>query len=182
MATLAYAVASKFRAELDRAAQSGDQIMLLPGKGLCIGESPFQPRAVFDFSEERFVGIGEAAKIAPTSISQRRTGQFEVLLEGKMLSSNSLKALLMDFLTEIESAHPGTWEALTKVKARTRRIISRSKEDLFDSPHLVDDFAVPIGSGWYTNTNNSKQQVARWLEEATKAAGLVWGRDVTARL
>jgi hypothetical protein len=185
MATTEFVSASEFALALESAAGSGDCLMLVPHVGICLANNPFQPLQRFDFQTEMFVPIaigGGSAKAIISGETTRRTGEFEVSLLGQTIRSGSLKSLLAKFLQEIERHRPGTLSSLTEVKARTRRIVARKKEDLFDNPHLAEGFSEPLGNGWFVNTNNSKQQVQRWLEEATKAGGLEWGKDVVPRL
>jgi hypothetical protein len=68
------------------------------------------------------------------------------------------------------------------VEKRDVRHVARSPEQVH--PHRPDlrGYTVPIGTGWFVNTNISNKQKAMILRAACEAAGLVFGRDLQIEL
>lgn len=109
--------------------------------------------------------------VSPPSLSGRRTGNFSLILEGKLHYAKSQRELLRDGLQAIERARPGTLEKLSMEKARTKRPVSRRREGLYEDVKLAKH-ADQIEGGWWVATNNSFSEVEKYLRRAAYHAGL----------
>ncbi|OFX05593.1 MAG: hypothetical protein A3E78_05960 [Alphaproteobacteria bacterium RIFCSPHIGHO2_12_FULL_63_12] len=86
--------------------------------------------------------------------------------------------LLEAVLLYLESVHPGTLHELSRIKPRTRRIVARRADDLFDQKHLADK-SRRIEGGWWMGTNNSASETRNWIKRACQIAGIDPITDVT---
>ena len=102
----------------------------------------------------------------------RRTGVYAIDLNGDRASYPNLRSLLMGTLRRLSERDGGFLDRLAGEKARTRRVVARSPDALFDKPGLADRYAAELADGWWVNTNNSKEQTKRWLIAAVRCAGL----------
>ncbi len=174
-------------------------VRILSDTKIGIGSDALSPSIVIDFLAETTAGPSEALEpkkapiVAPTSSpavqvmppdapsgalswKDRLTKNwFE--LQGKKTRCSSVKEILLRGLQAIETERPGTLEKLSQIKKRTKRIVARDRNSLFESPHLVQDHSSQIPSRWWVGTNNSSQEVKSWLRQAVECAGLRWDAD-----
>jgi hypothetical protein len=162
---------------------------VLSSARLAMGKDPLKPTHVIDFSTEavapfdptKFKSDEPVELIASAdrvSLSSRRSGSFWFELLGKQRSEfGSLRDLLRGALLEIEKARPGTLDELSQMKPRSKRIVARDPRNLFAKEKMAENFAKPLGEGWFYGTNNSRQETEDWLRRACKCAGLKWGVD-----
>ena len=101
----------------------------------------------------------------------RRTGDFSLILEGRLLSAPSQRALLLVGLRHIERIRPGTLDKLASEKARTKRVVARRRESLYGRPQLLKH-AEQIEGVWWVATNNSFGEVQKFIRRAAFHAGL----------
>jgi len=112
----------------------------------------------------------------------RRGGDYWYEIDGHRTNCTSLKELLSGGLLTLEHARPGTIEKLSHVKPRSRRIVAREPEGLFDKRHLAKEYAERLMDGWWYGTNNSALETNTWLERACAFSGLKWGVDFKTNL
>lgn len=154
---------------------------------IAVGAVPLQAQYLVDLGTEE-VRNCDAMSVTQTTHSPllsshtrsrllRRGGKYLFELQGAAVECGSLRELLRKGLLAIEEKRPGMLDALTKEKARTKRIVARRKDDLFEDPELVSKFADKLADGWWYGTNNSAQETRRWLKRACELAKLQWGRD-----
>jgi len=108
----------------------------------------------------------------------RRSGTYSIEVKDKRVECSSLKEGLATALREIEKIRPGTLEALSLIKPRSKRIVARNPSDLFDQPELSEKYAEQLSDGWWYGTNNSAQETTAWLKRACQIAKLLWNSDV----
>jgi hypothetical protein len=167
--------------------QSAMHVQIL-GDRLVFGVNPSQPSHMIDFSGERVVPYKASASPPALGSSDnairndgaritRRSGEYWFEIRGKRTECGSLKELLAEALKGLERAKPGTLEQLSRIRGRSRRIVSHDANRLFDKPHLVKDHAEKLGNGWYYGTNNSARETGVWIQRAVECAGLVPGTD-----
>jgi hypothetical protein len=148
------------------------------------GEYP-NPAWRYDFAAEAAVAVEAVApqKPARTSLlgsAKRITELHEFEVLGATFLVGSQKQLLVEALRRIEEARPGTLDQLSKKKRRTKRVVSRSREALYDTPHKPSH-SQEIPGGFFVATNNSYPEAMSFLREAVRIAGLTWGIDVMVR-
>jgi hypothetical protein len=168
---------------------------------LAVGADPLNPSAVIDLAKEKIVPFSEesikAPEIAPAIPvgtraniaivpdwrASRRGGEYWYELKDQRADFRSLKDLLGGALLAFETASPGTLEKLSHIKPRSRRIVSRDPNQLFDKGHLAKEYAEKLGNdGWFYGTNNSAHETSAWLERACSCAGFGWGVDFKTNL
>lgn len=101
----------------------------------------------------------------------RRTGNFALVLEGKIIPARSQRALLLGALQAIERTRPGTMDKLAAEKGRTKRPVARRRELLYEDVKL-SKYAEQIEGGWWVATNNSFPEVEKFIRRAAFHAGL----------
>jgi hypothetical protein len=184
MASLSFISASKL-VELVQSANKGSQmyVRVVSGNRLALGSDPMNPTISIDLSRET---VGPYGKPEPELQSgprvTRRSGEYWFEIKGKRHEVSSLGELLGKGLREIEAARPGTLEKLSHHKGRTKRIVSRDRNALFDTKHLADKHAVKLVDGWWYGTNNSSGETENWLKRACEHAGLKWGENFKTKL
>jgi hypothetical protein len=195
MASLAFISASKLVELLKSSDPERKMYVSIMGTNrLALGADPLQPSSVIDLSRET---IGEfAASEAGQSRSSpqteepkfnaskitRRSGDYSFEIKGKKTECGSLKELLAGGLAALERAKPGTLENLSRIRGRSRRIVARDANLLYDKPHLVSEYAERLANGWFYGTNNSARETNVWLQRASECAGFKWGADFSTNL
>jgi hypothetical protein len=201
MANMSFIAAAKLVELLATAdAQRNMYVRMLDTDRLAIGVDPFRPTQVIDFSKEQ---IGPWAPGELNAVSQqynvsspasapvdniegpritRRTGAYWFEIAGRRVECSSLKDLLAEGLRALEGACPGTFEKLSLMKPRSRRIVARDPKDLFDKGHLTQRYAERLVDGWWYGTNNSNPETNTWLQRACSCSGLKWDEDFKTSL
>ncbi|MYJ71368.1 MAG: hypothetical protein F4092_06280 [Rhodospirillaceae bacterium] len=111
-----------------------------------------------------------------TSKSSRRTGTYAFNLIGERVEAGSLKAAYVTCLRKLSDLDAQLLERLSKVVIKTRRIVAKKPEDLYlRSPQLAEKYAAQFKDSWWIDTNLSRPQVEKRLEEACKLLGLKFG-------
>jgi hypothetical protein len=161
---------------------------------LVLGTNPFQPTNVIDFSgeivrplEDRDVGRQGPPQPEPALIPRRRlsrqgSGKYLLEIDDNTTEYMSLKEMLAGGLRTLEKRKPGTLDRLAAVKPRSKRIVAREPQGLFDQQALAKDYAEKLMEGWWYGTNNSADETNTWLKRACELAGLKWGKDVSTSL
>lgn len=192
MAQISYVSADKLISALRGVGPEKEVAVAISGDGtLVAGRDLKCLDKRFDFVSENFEQI--ASQPRPQSIRSnatpstveprlqgigRASGLYTVEINGSARSYPNLKNLLADTVTILGSEVPGFMDRLQSEKARSRRLVSRKREELFDKQHLARDHAIQLENGWWLNTNNSKDQVRRWLNVIARCANLSWNRDI----
>jgi hypothetical protein len=97
-----------------------------------------------------------------THRTSRTSGKYLLNFKGRTIECRSLSGLLAESLKAIEAHKKGTLEKLSSIKPRTKRIVSRDRNALFDQ--------------------RSAEETKTWLKRASELAGLHWGRDFSISL
>jgi hypothetical protein len=184
---------------LQTAENRGGKFVCIKDDRILLGENPLHPDLEIDFGSDKIsardtsaingtqAGIGQPKPQEPNAAQSlgfrtRVRGAHWFVLLGERSECRSVKDLFLSALKSLETKRPGTFEKLSHVKKRTKRIISRNRTALFEKQHLVEDYSLQIADGWWVGTNNSSQEVESWLRQAIECAGLQWGRDFTCSL
>jgi hypothetical protein len=156
------------------------------GERVVLGVNPLQPTHMIDFSNERVIPYtAPVSQRSPSSGASptngvkfsRRSGDYWFEIKGKRTECRSLKELLAEALKSLERAKPGTLDQLSRIRGRSRRIVARDANQLFDKPHLVKEYGEKLSSGWFYGTNNSARETCVWLQRGAECAGLALGSD-----
>lgn len=174
-------------------------VRLIGANRLALGVDPLRPTHIIDLSNERVgpydssdsAGIPEVPfspfTVEPQQKSDnvkimRRSGDYWFEINGSREECMSLKELLSGGLRALEQARPGTLEKLSNIKLRTRRIVARDRNELFDRAHLTKEYSEKLTDGWWFGTNNSANETNAWLRRACSCAGLKWGEKFKTSL
>jgi hypothetical protein len=195
MATLSFISASKL-VDLLKATDSHREmhVRVLSANKLALGADPIQPTHVIDLSKEKVsiydpASSSRPATAAPVGVATfdqpklragkmtRRSGDHWFEFNGHRTECRSLKELLAEGLKSIEKSKPGTLEKLSRIKPRSRRIVAREPKQLFESEHLIRDYAEKLTNDWWYGTNNSAAETDAWLERACTYADFKWGTE-----
>jgi hypothetical protein len=194
MASLSFISATKLADLLRSADPKKDMYAQVRDDRLVLGNDPLKPTNVIDFSKESIApyamsGVQPASRGSPNEAPRvngakfaRRSGDYWFEIKGKRIECGSLKNLLAEALKSLERTKPGTLDNLSRIRGRSRRIVARDANQLFDKPHLVREYADKLLNGWYYGTNNSARETNVWLQRAAECAGLDWGRDFVSSL
>jgi hypothetical protein len=176
---------------LKTADESGNMhVRVLTVNQLALGADPLNPTSIIDFSKEAVRPISSQDTQAEVQARDRnaarrvsrKTGKYRLDVKGNTIECGSLKDLLAEGLRALERHRRGTLEKLSAIKPRTKRIVAREAQRLFDQPELAEKYAEPLMDGWWYGTNNSADETNTWLRRGADLAGLEWGRDLTTSL
>lgn len=157
---------------------------------LVAGTNPVAPDFYFDFDTERFEPLKAAARARKDNVRDmpiidaveldtgRATGLYTVEVRGKARSYKNLKQALRETVLLLSENDDLFLENVARERARTRGLVSRNRDALFDNRHLAEKHAERLSNGWWLNTNNSTEQVKRWLRVMARHAGLAWNQDI----
>jgi hypothetical protein len=123
-------------------------------------------------------GGARRGKEAPRGPARTR-GLWTVGIGGRRLAAANLKDAYCVLLRELAAIHPGFLQAFADERTFGRRFVARSPAALYGrSPHLAGRHALPLGNGWYFDSNLSSIQVAKRARIAARLCGLLYGSDV----
>jgi hypothetical protein len=163
-------------------------VHVLTTNQLALGVDPLRPTSVIDLSKEVLRSLnGNEDTPAPQPITRivaerkasRKSGKYYLDFMGKIVDCDSLASTLAEGLKALEHHKPGTLNKLSGISPRSKRIVSRNRNDLFPTKKKVDEFTEKLVDGWYFGTNNSNDETKRWLERACEVAGVSWGKDLS---
>lgn len=89
--------------------------------------------------------------------------------------NRALAELLVKFQ---DMSHEFMDKFASQTKGRTRRLVAKSRDDLYDQSDLVD-FSLDLKNGWWLGTNISTSQVRRHIKTACQIAGVKFGSELT---
>jgi hypothetical protein len=195
MASLSFIQTGKL-ADLLRSADPGRKmyVRVMSTTRLALGADPLTPTHVIDLSKETIGQMGDLPSQISTAMPDdatspsigskftRRGGDYWFELKGKRIECGSLKQLLAEGLKALEKANPSTLDNLARHRGRSRRIVARDRNQLYDKQHLVKDYTEPLIDGWFYGTNNSARETNVWLQRAAECAGLKWGTEFNTNL
>jgi hypothetical protein len=194
MASVSFISASKLAELLSAADELRNMyVCVASANRLTLGVDPLKPTLMIDLSKEKVGPYNrpepEPTAVPPTNARQppitngsvprrsRHTGDCWFEIKGRRVKCRSSKERLAEGLRELEQAAPGTFEKLSSVKPRSRRIVAHDRNHLYDKSHLVERYTEQLMPGWWHGTNNNDQQKEIWLKRACDYAGLTWGMD-----
>lgn len=186
---LGYVKATELARALNALAPPADWVVTVSADGILEAGTDYRNMSRrYDFLKEAFVAVGEprtpSGDPAPQTVEPtkhdagRRSGLYAVEIRGNARSYTNLKNLLSDTVERLSALDPGFMDRLHQEKARSRRLVSRERGELFDKQHLAEHHAIKLANGWWMNTNNSTEQVKRWLNVIARCANLSWNRDI----
>jgi hypothetical protein len=109
-------------------------------------------------------------------------GKYLLQVGDEVSEHSSLKELLAAGLSVLEMLSPGTLEKLSAIKPRSKRIVARNRNDLFESNALAAQYGERLNTVWWFGTNNSSQETNSWLRRGCEMASLKWGSEFNTSL
>jgi len=169
---------------------------------LSLGTDPLHPTKIIDLSTEQIQPYSptrndtangsstvQSARVRPAQSTpdefRRSSGKYWFELHGKRVECRSQKEVLIKALRSLENDKPGTLEKLSSIKPRSRHIVARDRQHLFENEKLqseIEKYSKRLSDGWWVGTNNSWPETNVWLERACDCAGLKWGEDFKTSL
>lgn len=163
----------------------GQHVWLHPDHGLVSGTYP-TPEVRFDFGEEKLLSLESKAaviekiKISHLAQARRIVRRYELETESEIHTFGSATQLLVEGLNLIENIAPGTLDKLAEHKGRSKRVVAKKHEDLYNIPRPLS-FSQKLKSGLFVATNNKDAEARGFLRQAAELADLEWGKDFTVR-
>lgn len=197
MANLSYIQVAKLLDLLKSADPQREMYARVIDGGLALGVDALRPTRWIDFSTEtlRDFSTETLRQFSVSSLDRppndhsfertkfsRRSGNYWFEIKGERKECSSLKELLGEYLKATERKYPGTLQKLSHIRARSRHIVARDPNQLFEKDWLVKRYAQPLTDGWYYGTNNSLRETEGWMRRAAECAGVTWGKDVRTNL
>jgi hypothetical protein len=187
--------ASKLVQLLNTANVKNDMHVQILDNQLVLGIDPINPTSVVDLSMEIVRSLSKADGLrAPQPLekvvsyegashrSSRKSGKYLLEVKGQTFEHGSLPSLLSEGLRAVEEHKKGTLEKLSAIKSRTKRIVSRDPNALFEQRRLVEKHSEKLMEGWYFGTNNSAAETKKWLKRASDIVGFQWGKDFSVSI
>ena len=119
--------------------------------------------------------ISNASLSSPLGTSAAR---YQVRIFGEVVAAERLHDVLATVIESLSRRDAGFLTRLAKEKARTRRIVARSPEDLYPGRPDLAKNARKVADGWWMVTNNSQPNTASAVATACRVAGVDQGVDV----
>jgi hypothetical protein len=191
LAHISFITVAKLIDLLKTADSSGNMnVRVLTANQLALGADPLKPTSIIDFSKEAVRPISSQdiqteVRAPDRNAAQRisrKSGKYLLDIRGNTIECGSLKDLLAEGLRALEKHKRGTLDKLSAIKPRTKRIVAREAQRLFDRRELAEKYAEQLTDGWWYGTNNSADETNVWLRRGADLAGLEWGRDFTTSL
>jgi hypothetical protein len=117
-----------------------------------------------------------------TAPLQATKGKYLLQVDEEVSEHSSLKELLAAGLNGLERTSSGTLEKLSAIKPRSKRIVARNRNDLFESSALAAQYGERLNAEWWFGTNNSAQETNSWLRRGCELARLKWGSEFNTSL
>jgi hypothetical protein len=196
MAHVSFISASKLVQLLNTANAKNDMhVRILTNNQLALGIDPINPTSVIDLSKEIVRSLSHVEDVAVSEPIQkstmheessrrasRKSGKYLLEVKGRTFEHWSLSGLLAEGLRAVEQHKRGTLEKLSGIKPRTKRIVSRDRNALFEQRGFAEGHSEKLMDGWFFGTNNSADETKTWLKRASDLAGLQWGKDFSVSL
>ena len=109
---------------------------------------------------------------------QRKPQASKTRIIGFILGEESVEAgtargTLAEIITRFDRMNPKFMESFSlRTVGRTRRLVARSRGDLYDVSHLTNRHAMQLANGWWLGTNLSQSSVLRHIKTACGVAGI----------
>lgn len=184
----AYTTLKKLETALTEAGLSGCALTLEggPDAKLLAGPLGGEPTHAFDVPRDRFERLRGTRRSVPSFEAPlqedvrrgRRSGTYAIRVGTEAFSYKSLSDLVAGVLRYLAGRDDGFLPRMAAIRNRTRGLVSRSKQELFDKPHLAARHAEEFLPGWWLNTNNNAEGAKSWLRKAVVVAGLDPSRDL----
>ena len=95
------------------------------------------------------------------------------------VESGNARGTLSELISRFDREDPTFMERFyIAATTRSRRLVSRTRTDLYDRPHLADEHAVKLKNGWWMGTNLSQQQIRSHIRTACSVAGVEFGSEL----
>jgi len=110
----------------------------------------------------------------------RKRGSWKVIIAGRQILAANMVDAYREMLLALASDNPTFLDQFSKQRGRTRLFISKVPSNLYAdaSAHLAAECAKELISGWYYDSNLSKEQVVQRARAAATVAGLRYGVDL----
>lgn len=125
----------------------------------------------------------EVPKAASHSVAYEPASikKYEILIFGQRFPASTLQQVLTILLGTFSDLDPNFCNILSRKRTHARNYIARDRADIhLNSPHLKSE-SFEFRPGWWTSTNNSKQQVIGIIKASCEVLGLEFESDVVFR-
>ena len=101
------------------------------------------------------------------------------ILRGEKLETGTSINTLAEILIIFDAENPFFMENFAKkTVSRTRNLVAKNRNDLYEKSHLVDSHSRNLGNGWWIGTNLSKSQIYAHIRTACNIAKVGFGSDL----
>ncbi|MGR3342267.1 MAG: hypothetical protein ACU0DI_03430 [Paracoccaceae bacterium] len=151
--------------------------------GLLFGTFP-DARFSYDFGIDELVKIEEKVSSEPLEPEQNTKAEISLIYQAKRITDiyeietresiyrvgSAIQALVVG-LELIEELVPGTLEKLSKQKGRSKRPVSKERDQLYDMKSQMDK-SERLKNGYWVATNNKASESIGYVRRAAQLAGL----------
>lgn len=128
-------------------------------------------------------GVSPGVTPSPTrtpGTPKRYTGKIVgFVLDGKQVETRSGNRTLAELIKEFQRRDTSFMERFSaQTTGRTRRLVARTKDGLYDEVHLRD-YSLDLENGWWFGTNISSSQVRKYIATACKIVGVQLDSQLT---
>lgn len=93
-------------------------------------------------------------------------------LDGNTVQTRNSTQTLAEILKAFQGQDPAFMDDFyERTKGKSRRLVARSREELYDRAHLMK-YSVPLQDGWWLGVNISTVQVEKYVQIAGEVRGL----------
>ncbi len=99
--------------------------------------------------------------------------------DGERFETKAAYRTLAEVLKAFDRRAPDFMERLAeKTVGRTRRLVARNRNDLYDNPKFVEKSSLNLGNGWWLGHHLSTKDIQKKIETACKVAGVKFGSQL----
>lgn len=121
-------------------------------------------------------GRANAEALRPRRAIRRIVG-FE--LDGKEYSTGKSIQTLIKIVNVFQGRDANFMERFAPLTVgRTRQLVARNREDLYEQAHLVEGYSTLLENGWWLGINYGTRGIKNHIRTACKVAGVTFGRQL----
>lgn len=129
-------------------------------------------------------GVSPRGTPSPTrtlGTPKRDTGKIVgFVLDDKRVEPGSGSQTLAELIKELQRRDSGFMARFSaQTTGRTRRLVAKTRDGLYDKVHLIEDHSLNLENGWWLGTNLRSSQVRNHIETACQMMDIQFGYQLT---
>lgn len=138
------------------------------------------PARISDIGVPDQFGATPSSPRSPNNILTSQQRIVGYVFNGEKITTRTARDTLAKVLITLHRRDSGFMPKYAyATKTRTRRLVAQSREDLYDSQHLMHDHSAQLEDGWWLGTNLSSGDIKKNIIKACEIAGIEFGKELS---